>query len=143
MTPGDVRDVGTLDLGGSRGPAGWVDWQRDNYAEHGFGLWVVETHDGEFVGDCGLTMQEIDDEGHVETGWHVRRDLRRRGFASEAALAVRDAALASGIGHLVAIIRPDNHASQGVARKIGMTLLKETEKSGQRVLVFGTPLELT
>jgi len=140
MTRDDVTDVGTLELGGSRGPAGWVDWQLHNYAEHGFGLWVVESHDGGFVGDCGLTMQEIDGEWHVETGWHVRSDLRRQGFASEAALALRDAALDAGIGHLVAIIRPDNLASQGVARRIGMTLQKDTEKHGQRVLVFGTAL---
>ncbi|MGF9760858.1 hypothetical protein AAII07_37305 [Microvirga sp. 0TCS3.31] len=27
----------------------WIEWQERNQAEHGFGLWVVETHDGAFV----------------------------------------------------------------------------------------------
>lgn len=38
---------------------------------HGFGLWVIETHAGEFIGDCGLTMQEVEGEWLVEAGWHV------------------------------------------------------------------------
>ena len=25
----------------------WIEWQERNHAEHGFGLWVVETHDGD------------------------------------------------------------------------------------------------
>ena len=49
----------------------WIEWQERNYAEHDFGLWVVETHDGEFVGDCGLTMQDVEGTPHVEVGYHV------------------------------------------------------------------------
>ena len=49
----------------------WIEWQERNYAEHEFGLWVVETHDGEFVGDCGLTMQDVEGTPHVEVGYHV------------------------------------------------------------------------
>ena len=46
----------------------WIEWQARNYAEHGFGLWVVETHDGDLVGDCGLTMQDVEGTPHVEVG---------------------------------------------------------------------------
>ena len=87
MVAADLPHIETLDLGGSRGPAGWIQWTRRNYQEHGFGLWVIETHAGEFVGDCGLTMQEVEGEWLVEAGWHVRGDLRRRGYAAEAAEA--------------------------------------------------------
>lgn len=62
MTEADLADIGTLKTGGSRGPRDWIEWNCRNYAEHGFGLWVLETHAGEFVGDCGLTMQEVDGE---------------------------------------------------------------------------------
>lgn len=140
MTGADLPAVSTLDLGGSRGPEGWIQWQRDNYAEHGFGLWIVETHDGVFVGDCGLTMQEVEGDWYVEAGWHVHASLRRKGYATEAAAAVRDAARAAGIAHLVAIIRPDNLASQGVARGIGLALEREVVKSGGPALVFGADL---
>lgn len=50
---------------------GWIEWQERNYAEHDFGLWVVETHAGEFVGDCGLTMQDVEGTPHLEVGYHV------------------------------------------------------------------------
>lgn len=140
MTAADVDDVATLDLGGTRGPAGWVEWNLRNYADHGFGLWVVETHAGEFVGDCGLTLQEVEGEWHVETGWHVHAARRRQGYAAEAAAAVRDAARRAGLAHLIAIIRPDNLASQGVATKIGMVLEREVLKHGGPALVFGVDL---
>src|SRR3546814_1766266 len=91
MTEADLRDVATLKLGGSRSPASWIEWTQRNYEKHGFGLWVIETHAGEFVGDCGLTMQEVEDEWFVEAGWHVRSPLQRQGYATEAAAAVRTA----------------------------------------------------
>ena len=140
MTEADLPDIATLDLGGSRGPEGWIEWTRRNYAEHGFGLWVVETHAGEFVGDCGLTMQEVEGEWLVEVGWHVRSSLRRQGYAAEAAGAVREAARDIGVEHLIAIIRPDNVASQGVAAKIGLVLEREVVAHGGPALVFGADL---
>jgi len=141
MTEADLPDIATLELGGTRGPAGWIEWTRQNYAQHGFGLWVIETHVGVFVGDCGLTMQKVEGEWHVEMGWHVRSALRRRGYASEAAAAVRARAEAAGIDHLIAIIRPDNLASQQVARRTGLVLEREVQKNGGPALVFGADLQ--
>lgn len=140
MVEADLPDVATLKLGGSRSPAWWIEWTRRNYEEHGFGLWVIETHDGEFVGDCGLTMQQVEDEWFVEAGWHVRSPLQRQGYATEAATAVRAAASAAGIDHLVAIIRPANIASQRVATKIGLVLEREIHKNGGPALLFGADL---
>ncbi len=142
MTEADLPDIATLELGGSRGPTGWIEWNRSNYADHGFGLWIIETHSGEFVGDCGLTMQEVEGEWLVEAGWHVRSSLRRQGYAAEAAAAVVEAARGAGIDHLIAIIRPDNVASQGVAAKIGLALEREVHKNGGPALVFGADLTL-
>ena len=140
MTEADLPDIADLDIGGSRDPEGWITWSRQNYAEHGFGLWVIETLAGEFIGDCGLTMQEVEGEWLVEVGWHVRSAVRRQGYAAEAAEAVRDAALGRGVDHLIAIIRPDNMASQGVATKIGLTLEREVMKHGGPALIFGADL---
>lgn len=140
MTEADLADVADLELGGSRGPHGWIAWNRRNYADHGFGLWVIETHAGEFVGDCGLTMQEVEGAWLVEVGWHVRSSHRGQGYAAEAAAAVREAARDAGVDHLVAIIRPDNVASQRVATKIGLVLEREVHKNGGPALVFGADL---
>lgn len=140
MTEADVSNIAMLDIGGLRGPSNWVEWNRRNYAELGFGLWIIETHAGDFVGDCGLTLQEVENVWHVEAGWHVRADLRRQGYATEAAAAVRDVARDAGVEHLIAIIRPDNLASQRVALKIGLVLEREVEKNGGPALIFGGDL---
>ena len=137
MAEADLADIATLDIAGSRGPAGWIDWNRRNYVEFGFGLWIIETPGGEFVGDCGLTLQDVEGTWMVEAGWHVAAPLRRQGYAAEAAAAVRVAAHESGIEHLVAIIRPENAASRAVARKIGLTFEREIHKNGAPALLYG------
>lgn len=106
--------------------AAWIKWNQDNYARHGYGLWIVETHDGEFVGDCGLTWQYVNGRAELEVGYHVRRDVQGRGYASEAALASRDFARdVLGVPLLVAIIHPGNVASRRVAERMGMQQLED------------------
>jgi len=100
----------------------------------------VETHEGEVVGDCGLTVQDVEGESLVEVGYHVKLALRGQGLATEAATAVRDAAREAGMPRLVAIIRPENAPSQRVAQKIGLTLERSAFKNGGEVLVFGAEL---
>lgn len=101
--------------------ARWIQWNQENYAKHGHGLWIVETHDREFIGDCGLTWQQVNGLRKLEVGYHVRSDLQGKGFATEAATACRDYAREHlGSKELIAIIHPDNRASERVAEKIGM-----------------------
>ena len=119
----------------------WIEWQERNYAEHDFGLWVVETHGGELVGDCGLTVQDVEGTPHVEVGYHLLPAMRGRGYATEAATAVRDCAAAHGVEHLVALIRPDHVRSQGVARRLGMELERTAHVHGGDALVFGMVLQ--
>ena len=70
---------------------GWITRNRERYRIFGFGLWAVCLKDtGELIGDCGLTMQVIDGQIRPEIGYHIRTDHQRRGYATEAARAVRD-----------------------------------------------------
>ena len=69
----------------------WIQRNMERYRIFGFGLWAVclkET--GELIGDCGLTMQLIDGQIKPEIGYHIRADKQRKGYAKEAAAAVRD-----------------------------------------------------
>ena len=69
----------------------WIARNRERYSIFGFGLWAVCRKDtGEMIGDCGLTMQIIDGQIRPEIGYHIRADHQRRGYAKEAAWAVRD-----------------------------------------------------
>ncbi|WP_255366754.1 GNAT family N-acetyltransferase [Cellulomonas sp. KH9] len=104
----------------------WIDRTRRSYRDHGFGLWVlVDRVTGEFVGDCGLTVQHVDGVDELEVGYHVRPDRQGEGLATEAALAARDFAReVLGATRLIAIIAPQNVASQRVASKIGLGVEK-------------------
>jgi len=120
----------------------WIRWNQRLYTDHGFGLWVIELREtGEFVGDCGLTPQEVDGITEIEVGYHVRRSLQRRGYATEAAAASRDFARDSlGLDRLIAIIHPENLASQRVAEHIGLALEKEIDRHGRRKRIYAGKL---
>lgn len=45
---------------------------------------------GELIGDCGVTMQNINGQIKPEIGYHIRKDYQRKGYAKEASQAVRD-----------------------------------------------------
>ncbi len=69
----------------------WIERNMKRYTDDGFGLWAVCLKDtGEMIGDCGLTLQNIDGQMLPEIGYHIRKDQQRKGYAKEAAAAVRD-----------------------------------------------------
>ena len=106
----------------------WIRWNLESYRENGHGLWGMELKEtGELIGDCGLTVQEVDGDKFVEVGWHVRREHWARGYATEAGSACRDHAFGEiGVDRLVSLVRPENAASCRVAEKLGLTVWKET-----------------
>lgn len=117
--------------------AQWIAWNQRNYAEHGYGLWIVETLAGEFVGDCGLTWQEVAGVRMLEVGYHVRKGAQGLGYGSEAATRCRDFARDDLLAaELVAIVHPDNVASRRVAEKLGMTRTDDDEGQGSPRAVF-------
>ncbi len=70
------------------------------------------------VGMVALALDGLGVEGDL--GWWVAGPHQGQGYASEAAAALVEFARAMGVARLTAGARPDNLASQGVARKIGM-----------------------
>jgi GNAT superfamily N-acetyltransferase len=107
----------------------WIAWNQRLYREHGFGLWLLTLRaTGEFVGDCGLTPQQVDGVTEIEVGYHVRGALQGRGLATEAAAVCRDYARdVLGVDRLIAIIALDNRPSQRVAEKLGLVLERHTD----------------
>lgn len=70
---------------------GWIERNIERYRIFGFGLWAVCLKaSGEMIGDCGITMQMIGNVIKPEIGYHIRKDQQRKGYAREAAIAVRD-----------------------------------------------------
>ncbi|MFM9588374.1 GNAT family N-acetyltransferase [Streptomyces scabiei] len=121
----------------------WIEWKQRLYRQEGHGLWLLALRaTGEFVGDCGLTPQEIEGVTELEVGYRVRADLQGRGYATEAAAACRDHARdVLRAERLVAIIRPGNRPSQRVAEKIGLPFEREAvSRTGPLVHVHAARL---
>ncbi|WP_433050394.1 GNAT family N-acetyltransferase [Dactylosporangium sp. CS-033363] len=118
----------------------WIGRNRRRYREDGHGLWTLRLRAGAvFAGDCGLTVQRVDGVDELELGYHVVPALQGTGLATEAARACRDWARdALGADRVIAIIHPDNLASQRVAANAGLTLEKRTSDygPGSEVLVY-------
>ncbi len=105
----------------------WLQRNLDHQAKYGYGLFsVILKSNGLLIGDCGLEVMEIDGIQVAELGYDFHSDYWNRGFATEAATAVRDFAFnVLGLPQLISLIRVKNAASQRVAEKIGMKLISE------------------
>ena len=98
----------------------WVDdWQR-----YRVGKFLLELPDSSVVGRVGLNFFDVDTwersvapDAQPELGWHLAPEHRGRGYATEAALALRPL---KG-ERVISLIRSDNAASQAVARRLGAT----------------------
>jgi [ribosomal protein S5]-alanine N-acetyltransferase len=111
---------------------GWIERSLARYERDGFALFAVErAADGVYVGDCGPTIQVVEGVEEVEIGWHVRRDVWGQGYATEAAIALRDWVFdVLGRDRLIALVDPANAASCRVAEKIGMRVERDAEVFG-------------
>ena len=105
----------------------WIEWNLENYTQYGFGLWaVVLKETGEFIGDCGITIQNIDGEMLPEIGYHIHKKYWRRGFAKEAARAVRNWAFQNTeYNVLYSYMKHTNEGSWRTAMANGMKKVKE------------------
>jgi RimJ/RimL family protein N-acetyltransferase len=116
----------------------WIGRQLRRYAEHGQGLWLVEERDGgASVGQVGLMRQEVGGAREPEIGYLLHRPFWRRGYATEAALGVREYAFGVlGERRVISLIRPENLPSQAVARRLGMAPEREVLFHGLPHVVF-------
>jgi RimJ/RimL family protein N-acetyltransferase len=100
----------------------WLDRQRRRYADDGHGLWLVlDRISGAPIGQVGLAIQEVAGERHPEIGWLLHRPVWGKGYATEAAIAVRDAAFQRWrYPAIISLIRPVNEPSRRVAERVGL-----------------------
>lgn len=127
-----------------KGVQRWLDWNFENYKTFGFGLWaLVLKENGRMIGDCGITIQVIHGAFRPEIGYHVHKDFHRRGYASEAAAAVRDYVFTrTPFETVYSYMNAENAASYSTARKIGMKQTDEyTDASGHAMKVYSITRE--
>lgn len=105
-------------------------------AQAAIDLWpVVEKASGQVIGHCGLLEKDVDDQVEIELIYVFASDSWGKGYATEAASALRDYAFHRlGLRRIIALIAPGNPASARVAEKIGMQLEKETRRPSGKIM---------
>mgnify|MGYP000000127412 FL=1 len=117
----------------------WIARNQERYRVFGFGLWAVCLKDtSEMIGDCGLTMQVIHGQIKPEIGYHIRRDCQRKGYAKEAACAVRDWAFTSlPFGEIFSYMKWSNEPSARTAQSWGCRFVEEyPDAENERTSVY-------
>ncbi|MBQ9886519.1 MAG: GNAT family N-acetyltransferase [Lachnospiraceae bacterium] len=105
----------------------WITKNIERYKVFGFGLWaVVLKSTGEVIGDCGITMQNINGSIKPEIGYHIGKKYQRQGYAKEAACKCRDWAFENTpFNILYSYMKKVNVASSATAVANGMSKVDE------------------
>jgi RimJ/RimL family protein N-acetyltransferase len=99
-----------------------IERVKARWAQWGFSWWVfIERASGQIIGAGCIQHLARDPANPLEIGWRLRRDKWRQGLAFEAAVEMAAFAFDSiRTGLLCAVCDPDNIASAGVMKKLGM-----------------------
>jgi len=97
------------------------------YKENRFGLQaLISKETGEFIGICGLLLQEVNGMNEIEIGYHLLPKYWGQGYATEAARKFRDYGFENNVADsIVSIIDPHNYLSKKVARRVGMQMVDD------------------
>lgn len=116
----------------------WLDWCIESYSENGFGLWAMELKEsGEFIGDCGISLQKIDGEILPEIGYHINKKHWRNGYGKEAASAVRDWLFENtDYERAYSYMNIENVPSYSTAESIGLKRIKEYDDGEELLAVY-------
>jgi RimJ/RimL family protein N-acetyltransferase len=92
------------------------------FARDGYGRWLVEDLDGQFLGYTGVMTWSDRDHPlgpHSEIGWRLVRSAWGKGYATEAArAALTDVFLRIRLQEVLAYTQPDNARSQAVMTRL-------------------------
>lgn len=100
-------------------------------------LALIEKNTLNFIGLCGLLVQEVDGKKELEIAYSLLPKYWKRGFAIEAATHCKKFAAANKLADsLISIIHIDNLPSQKVALNIGMKKDKNTCYNNNPVYIF-------
>jgi ribosomal-protein-alanine N-acetyltransferase len=125
----------TQHLGGPRDRAKleplFAEDAKNPFAEQ-YDLWpLLKKSSEQVIGHCGLLEKEVDGTDEIEVIYILKASEWGKGYATEIAKAIIDYAFVKRkLERLIALIEPENAASEHVAVKIGMKLEKEVIRPG-------------
>jgi len=107
----------------------WFKRIEDRYKNDLGGVDVlINKNTNDFIGQCGLLIQEVDGSEELEIGYSIIPRFWNKGYATEAAIKCRNYAFENNYSEtLISIVHVNNVRSERVALKIGMLKTKQTE----------------
>jgi RimJ/RimL family protein N-acetyltransferase len=113
----------------------WITWNIENFATYGFGIWaVILKQEDKFIGDCGITMQNINGNMEPEIGYHINKQYTNKGYATEAAMGCRKHAFEDlKLDKIYSYMKYTNIPSQRVAVKNGMRFIMDYEDAKNKI----------
>ena len=116
----------------------WFEITMSHYENDLGGMNVLmDINTGEFIGQCGLLVQEVDKVQELEIGYSILPKFWNQGYATEAARKCKESAFQHNYADsVISIIHVDNIQSEKVARKNGMVLDKQTVFKEMPVNIF-------
>jgi RimJ/RimL family protein N-acetyltransferase len=134
-----IADGSTTDLAGAEAA---VERWLERWDAWGIGMFVVErTEDGRVLGRAGFLRWDPETweigGSETELGWGLAREHWGHGYATEAALALRNWALGErALTRLISLIQPANLRSVRVAEKLGERYEQDVEVRGLRTRLY-------
>ncbi len=108
----------------------WIKRSQSSYEVNNFGLWALELKtSGTFIGQCGISYQDIDGEKVPEIGYHLHKNYWNKGYCTEAAKAILDYGFRQlNLEEIFIHTYIKNIPSQRIAQKLSMSKIKEYDK---------------
>ena len=115
-----------------------IQKQLFRYSNNQYGLQaLISKSHREFVGICGLLLQEVEGKMEIEIGYHLFRKHWGNGYATEAAQLFKKYAFEKYIcNNVISIIDVNNLRSQRVALKNGMQREKQIHWANHNVFIY-------
>jgi ribosomal-protein-alanine N-acetyltransferase len=107
--------------------------QLEHWEKHGFGRWAVHSKaNDELIGWNGL--QHLPKTDEIEIGFLLSKVYWGKGLATEGGKAgLKYGFETLKLERIVGIVHPENTASQGVLKKLGLVFVSEAEYFGMHV----------
>lgn len=104
----------------------WFEKSMNRYDLGNGGMNVmINKKTNRFIGQCGLLIQDVDNEERLEIGYSILPEFWNCGYATEAATFLKNHAFENTLNEsLISMIHIENISSEKVALKNGMSLEK-------------------
>lgn len=109
----------------------WIDKNLERYKKYNLGFFLIsENKTGNIIGQAALEPDTIEGKQYYEIGYILKKEYWHKGYATEAAKALKEYAFNTlKLNEVIFEIRPNNLSSRKVAENLGAEICGEFIKN--------------